>query len=136
MLFNATFNNISVISWLSVLLKETGIPEENYRPAVSHSQHLSHNVVSSTPRHKRDSNTLATIGTDCTGSCKSNFHRTTITTTPCVFLVSSPVVCYFKSSWLLSSYKLKYCVLMYNFHVITEGDFVTPICIILFLLIL
>jgi len=29
--FNATFNNISVISWHSVLLvDETGIPEENH----------------------------------------------------------------------------------------------------------
>ena len=29
MVFNATFNNISVISWLSVLLvKETGVPED------------------------------------------------------------------------------------------------------------
>jgi hypothetical protein len=34
MVFNATFNNISVISWLSVLLaEETG---ENHRPAASH----------------------------------------------------------------------------------------------------
>jgi len=31
--FNATFNNISVISWLSVLLvEETGVPEENHLP--------------------------------------------------------------------------------------------------------
>jgi hypothetical protein len=30
MVFNATFNNISAISWLSVLLvKETGVPGEN-----------------------------------------------------------------------------------------------------------
>ena len=37
MLFNATFNNISVISWRSVLLvEETGVPEENQRPATSH----------------------------------------------------------------------------------------------------
>jgi hypothetical protein len=29
--FNATFNNISVISWQSVLLVEkTGVPEENH----------------------------------------------------------------------------------------------------------
>ena len=36
MVFNATFNNISVISWLSVLLmEETGVPGENYRPAAS-----------------------------------------------------------------------------------------------------
>jgi hypothetical protein len=31
MVFNATFNNISVISWWSVLLvEETGVPGENY----------------------------------------------------------------------------------------------------------
>jgi hypothetical protein len=34
MVFNATFNNISVISWRSVLLvEETGIQGENHRPA-------------------------------------------------------------------------------------------------------
>jgi hypothetical protein len=27
---NATFNNISVISWLSVLLEETGAPGEDH----------------------------------------------------------------------------------------------------------
>jgi hypothetical protein len=45
--FNATFNNISVISWRSVLLvEETRVPRENQRPAASHWQTLSHNVVS------------------------------------------------------------------------------------------
>ena len=34
MVFNATFNNISVISWQSVLLvEETGVPRENHRPS-------------------------------------------------------------------------------------------------------
>jgi len=34
MVFNATFNNISVSSWQSVLLvKEPGVPGENQRPA-------------------------------------------------------------------------------------------------------
>ena len=38
MVFNATFNNISAISWMSVLVvEETGVPGENHRPAVSHS---------------------------------------------------------------------------------------------------
>jgi hypothetical protein len=33
MVFNATFNNISVISWLSVLLvEETEVPGENNQP--------------------------------------------------------------------------------------------------------
>jgi len=36
MVLNATFNNISVISWRSVLLvEETGVPEENHRPVVN-----------------------------------------------------------------------------------------------------
>jgi len=36
MVFNATFNNISVLSWRSVLLvEETGVPRENHRPASS-----------------------------------------------------------------------------------------------------
>jgi hypothetical protein len=57
MMFNATFNNISVISWRRVLLvDETGILRENHRPVASHLQTLSHNVVSSTPHHERDSN--------------------------------------------------------------------------------
>ena len=37
MVFNATFNNISDISWRSVLLvEETGGPGENHRPVASH----------------------------------------------------------------------------------------------------
>jgi len=36
MVFNATFNNISVILWRSVLLvEETGVPK-NHRPVASH----------------------------------------------------------------------------------------------------
>ena len=49
MVFNVTFNNISVISWRSVLLgKETGVPGENH----CHRQTVSHNVLSRTPRHE------------------------------------------------------------------------------------
>ena len=37
MVFDATFNNISVFSWWSVLLvEETGVPRENQRPVASH----------------------------------------------------------------------------------------------------
>ena len=55
--FNAIFNTISVIAWRSVLLvEETGVLGENHRPGISHWQTLSHNVVSSTPRHERDLN--------------------------------------------------------------------------------
>jgi len=48
--FNTTFNNISVISWQSVLLVEkTGVPGENHQPVASHWQTLSQKVKSSTP---------------------------------------------------------------------------------------
>jgi hypothetical protein len=51
MVFNATFNSILVILWRSILLvEEIGVPEENHR------QTLSHNIVSSIPRHERNSN--------------------------------------------------------------------------------
>jgi hypothetical protein len=37
MVFNATFSNISVISWQSdLLVEETGGPGENHRPVASH----------------------------------------------------------------------------------------------------
>ena len=37
MVFNATFNNISVILWRSILLvEENRVPGENHRPVASH----------------------------------------------------------------------------------------------------
>ena len=53
-MFNATFNNILIISWCqSVLLVEkTGVSGENNRPVASDLHTLSHNVASSTPRHE------------------------------------------------------------------------------------
>jgi hypothetical protein len=54
MVLHATFNNISVISWQSVLfVEETG---ENHQSVASHQQTLSHNVISSIPRHELGSN--------------------------------------------------------------------------------
>jgi len=81
MVFNATFNNISVLVQRSVLLEEE--TEENHRPVESHWQTLSHNVVTSTPplcvnrTHK-----VVVIDTDCIGSYKSNYHKITATTAP------------------------------------------------------
>jgi hypothetical protein len=53
MVFKATFNNISVISWRSLLLvEETRVPEDKTIDLLQVTdQLLSHNVVSSTPRH-------------------------------------------------------------------------------------
>ena len=51
MVFDATLNNISVISQ-SVLVEETRVPSENHSTSLSQvtDKLLSHNVVSSTPR--------------------------------------------------------------------------------------
>ena len=46
MMYDATFNNVSAISWWPVLLMEE-IPGENHRPVASHRQSLTHNAVSS-----------------------------------------------------------------------------------------
>ena len=55
MVFNATFNNISVISWRSVLLvEETGVAEKTTDLPQVNKQILSHNVVHLGP--DRDSN--------------------------------------------------------------------------------
>ena len=76
MMFNATFNNISAISWRSVLLvEETRVPGENYWPFVSHWQtyhimlyrwHLAWVGFELT--------ILVVIGTDCIGILKSNYR--------------------------------------------------------------
>ena len=69
MVFNATFNNISVLSWQSVLLMEqTGVPGV---------VHLAWEGFKLT--------TLVVIGTDIIGSYKSNYH--TIMTTHPPFLL-------------------------------------------------
>jgi hypothetical protein len=49
-------NNISVISWRSVLFVEKSeLHGENHQPVTTHWQTFSNSVVSSTPRHERDS---------------------------------------------------------------------------------
>ena len=65
MVLNATFNNISVILWRSVLLvEESGVPGENNHPAACHWQASSTNVVSNTQWYS-NSQCLEVTGTDC-----------------------------------------------------------------------
>jgi hypothetical protein len=81
MMFNATFSNISAMSWQSVLLvEETKVPRENNQPTTIHWQTLSHNVVT---RAGFELTTLVVIATDWIDSCKSKYH--TITKAPIFF---------------------------------------------------
>jgi hypothetical protein len=79
---------ISVIAWRAVLLvEETGVPVEYHRPATSHWQTLSHNVcIEYTSQWTGFKLTLVVIGTDCIGSCKSNYHKITTTMAPLALL--------------------------------------------------
>jgi hypothetical protein len=55
MMFNTTFNNISAISWQSVLLVEDPqYPEKTTDLPQVTDKLLSHNAVLSTPHHERD----------------------------------------------------------------------------------
>ena len=51
-MFNTTFKNISVITFVA----EIGVPREIHRSVASHLQTLSDNVLSSTPHHEWGSN--------------------------------------------------------------------------------
>ena len=70
MVFKATFINISIISWLSVLLVE----ETEYPEKTKLYQILLHRVHLAWAGFKLT--TLVVIGTNCIGSYKSNYHTT------------------------------------------------------------
>ena len=122
MVFNATFNNISVISWRSVsLVKEMGVPGENHKPAASHWQTLSHNVVSSTPRHERGFvlTTLVVMGTDFTANCKFSYH-TIMTTTfsyinnHCIIYIYDLHIKSFFTVWFRDFFTIMYTCICHN----------------------
>jgi len=84
MVVNATFNNISVISWRSVLLVE--VPGENHRPATSHWQNITLCCIEYTLLWAGfELVALVVIGTDWIGS-KSNYHTITTTTAPMIWI--------------------------------------------------
>ena len=93
MVFNATFNNISVLSWRSVLMvKETRIPRENHQPAavpqiIDKLYHIMLYRVHPTWAEFQLT-TIVVLGTDCTGSYKSNYHTITTMTAPIIHLIA------------------------------------------------
>ena len=88
MVFNTTFNTISVISWQSVLLVE----ESTALPQVT--DKLYHIILYTSSWSRFELTTSVVIGTDGIGSCKSNYHTITVTTAPIcqLYYFSSDVV--------------------------------------------
>ena len=97
MVLNATFNNISVWSWRSVLLVlETEVSREN----LSVTNFIIYCCIKCTSQWTgSELTTLVVIGTDCTGSCKSNYHLITTTTVHTV-------------EWFHTVYVLPYCYMV------------------------
>jgi hypothetical protein len=80
MVFNATFNYISAISWWSVPRRKP--PRFITQCCIEYTS----------PWRGFELTTLVVIGTDCTCSCKSNYH--TITTTTAPYIVTNINYCF------------------------------------------
>ena len=76
MVFNTTFNNLSVISWRSVLLVE------KTTDLLQVTDKLDHIMLYTSPWSRFELITSVVIGTDCIASGKSNYHAIMTTTVP------------------------------------------------------
>jgi hypothetical protein len=109
MVFNATFNNISII----YPEKTIDLPQVTGNPYVI------------TPRHEHDtSTTLVVIDTDYTGSCKSNYHTITTTTAPGDICI---LVYYLILKWWLrpsALFNRTYIYYVYNNFCVTKNKYI------------
>jgi hypothetical protein len=89
MVYNATFYNISAISWRSVLFgEETGVSGENHHPPAG--SHKIYHIMLYRVHHimsRFDLATLVMIGTNSIDSCIPSYHTITTTVAPIILLL-------------------------------------------------
>ena len=81
MVFNATFNNIAIISWHGERNRITRRKPSTCRKSLT--KFNTYYCIKYTLTGF-ELTTLVVIGIDCTGSCKSNYHLIMTTTAPSV----------------------------------------------------
>ena len=88
MVWNANFNNMSVISWRSVLLVEETEDLEKTTDLSQVTDKLYRIMLYTSPWSRFELTTSVVIGTDCIGSYESNYHAITATTGPSRLMIS------------------------------------------------
>jgi hypothetical protein len=79
---NATFNNISAISWRSVLWVDDTEDPEKTTDLSQVTDKLYQIMLCTSAWAGVEPTTSVVIGTDCIGNCKYNYHTITATTAP------------------------------------------------------
>jgi len=84
MVFDATFNNISAITWRQFYGWRKPEDPEKSTDMSKVTDKLYKTMLDTSPWSKFEVTTSVLIGTNCLGSCKFNYHTIMAKTAPCI----------------------------------------------------